>query len=101
MNYTALARANVTIELFEDDSRYEALVVSTNGYMLQPYDTSTTLIGTVLRNNVDITSTIPNIRWTKWNPSEDNVEECTDWNKLHVGQASILIRKKDRAEASK
>ena len=95
MNYTALARANVTIELFEDDSRYEALVVSTNGYMLQPYDTSTTLIGTVLRNNVDITSTIPNIRWTKWNPSEDNVEECTDWNKLHVGQASILITKDD------
>lgn len=95
MNYTALARANIVIELFEDDSKYEALVTSTNGYMLQPYDTSTTLIGTVLRNNVDITSTIPNIRWTKWNPSEDNVEECTEWNKLHVGQASILITKDD------
>lgn len=95
MNYTALARANVTIELFEDDNRYEALVVSTNGNMLQPYDTSTTLVGTVLRNNVDITSTIPNVRWTKWNPSSDNIEECTDWNKLHIGQASILITKDD------
>ena len=95
MNYTALARAHVNIELFEDDTRYEALVVSTNGNMLQPYDTSTTLIGTVLRNNVDITSTIPNVRWTKWNPSADNLEECTDWNKLHIGQSSILITKDD------
>lgn len=95
MNYTALARAHVNIELFEDDTRYEALVVSTNGNMLQPYDTSTTLIGTVLRNNIDITSTIPNVRWTKWNPSADNLEECTDWNKLHIGQSSILITKDD------
>ena len=95
MNYTALARAHVNIELFEDDSRYEALVVSTNGNMLQPYDTSTTLIGTVLRNNIDITSTIPNVRWTKWNPTADNLEECTDWNKLHIGQSSILITKDD------
>ena len=95
MAYTALARANVTIELFENEDKYEAVVVSTNGVMLQPYDTSTTLIGTVLKNNIDITRNIKNIKWTKWNPTSDNLLECEDWNKLHTGSSTITVSKQD------
>ena len=95
MAYTALARANVTIELFENEDKYEAVVVSTNGIILQPYDTSTTLIGTVLKNNIDITKNIKNIKWTKWNPTSDNLLECEDWNKLHTGSSTITVSKED------
>ena len=95
MAYTALARANVTIELFENEDKYEAVVVSTNGVILQPYDTSTTLIGTVLKNNIDITKNIKNIKWTKWNPTSDNLLECEDWNKLHTGSSTITVSKED------
>ena len=95
MAYTALARANVTIELFENEDKYEAVVVSTNGVILQPYDTSTTLIGTVLKNNIDITRNIKNIKWTKWNPTSDNLLECEDWNKLHTGSSTITVSKED------
>ena len=95
MNYTALAKASVTIELFENDDKYEAVVVSTNGTILQPYDTSTTLIGSVLKNNVDVTKNIKNIRWTKWNPTADNLEECEEWNKRHIGKSTIVITKED------
>lgn len=95
MAYTALARASVTIELFENEDKYEAVVVSTNGIILQPYDTSTTLIGSVLKNNIDITKNIKNVRWTKWNPTSDNLEECEDWNKTHIGSPSIIITKED------
>lgn len=95
MAYTALARANVTIELFENEDKYEAVVVSTNGVILQPYDTSTTLIGTVLKNNIDITKNIKNIKWTKWNPTSDNLLECEDWNKFHTGSSTITVSKED------
>lgn len=95
MAYTALARASVTIELFENEDKYEAVVVSTNGVILQPYDTSTTLIGTVLKNNIDITKNVKNLRWTKWNPTADNLEECEDWNKSHIGSSTITISKED------
>ena len=95
MAYTALARANVTIELFENEDKYEAVVVSTNGVILQPYDTSTTLIGTVLKNNIDITKNVKNIKWTKWNPTSDNLLECEDWNKLHTGSSTITVSKED------
>ena len=95
MAYTALARANVTIELFENEDKYEAVVVSTNGVILQPYDTSTTLIGTVLKNNIDITKNIKNIKWTKWNPPSDNLLECEDWNKFHTGSSTITVSKED------
>ena len=95
MAYTALARANVTIELFENEDKYEAVVVSTNGVILQPYDTSTTLIGTVLKNNIDITKNIKNIKWTKWNPTSDNLLECEDWNKFHTGSSVITVSKED------
>ena len=95
MAYTALARANVTIELFENEDKYEAVVVSTNGVILQPYDTSTTLIGTVLKNNIDVTKNIKNIKWTKWNPTSDNLLECEDWNKLHTGSSTITVSKED------
>ena len=93
--YEALTRASVVIELIEDVDKYEAVVVSTNGTMLQPYDTSTTLIGTVLKNNVDITKKIKNVKWTKWNPSSDNIAECPDWNEKHIGMSIIEIGKED------
>ena len=93
--YEALTRASIVIELIEDVEKYEAIVVSTNGTMLQPYDTSTTLIGTVLKNNVDITNKIKNVKWTKWNPSNDNISECPEWNKRHIGMATIEIGKED------
>lgn len=95
MAYKALARASVTIELFEDNERYEANVVSTNGVILQPYDTSTTLIGSVLKNGVDITSEIKDIRWTKWNPTADNLVECPEWNANRKGYSAIEITKED------
>ena len=95
MNYTALAKASVTIELFENDDKYEAVVVSTNGTILQPYDTSTTLIGSVLKNNIDVTKNIKNVKWTKWNPTADNLEECEEWNKKHIGKSTIVITKED------
>ena len=95
MNYTALAKASVTIELFENDDKYEAVVVSTNGTILQPYDTSTTLIGSVLKNNIDVTKNIKNVKWTKWNPTADNLEECEEWNKRHIGKSTIVITKED------
>ena len=95
MAYTALAKASVTIELFENEDKYEAIVVSTNGIILQPYDTSTTLIGTILKNNIDVTKNISNLKWTKWNPTTDNLEECEDWNKSHIGSSSIVITKDD------
>ena len=95
MAYNALARASVVIELFEGDEKYEANVVSTNGVILQPYDTSTTLIGTVTKNGVDITADIKNIRWTKWNPTEDNLVECPEWNEKRVGYSTIQITKED------
>lgn len=93
--YEALTRASIVIELIEDVDKYEAVVVSTNGTMLQPYDTSTTLIGTVLKNNVDITNKIKNVKWTKWNPSSDNISECPEWNKRHIGMSTIEIGKED------
>lgn len=93
--YKALSRASVVIELIEDVEQYEATVVSTNGVILQPYDTSTTLIGTVLKNKTDITNEIKNVKWTKWNPTEDNLIECLDWNKTHKGMRSIQIGKDD------
>ena len=40
--YEALTRSSVVIELIEDIEQYEATIVSTNGVILQPYDTSTT-----------------------------------------------------------
>ena len=95
MAYKALARANVTIELFEDNERYEATVVSTNGVILQPYDSSTTLIGSVLKNGVDITSEIKNVRWTKWNPTADNLVECPEWNEKRIGYKVIEVKKDD------
>ena len=95
MAYKALARASVTIELFEDNERYEANVVSTNGVILQPYDTSTTLIGSVLKNGVDITSEIKDIRWTKWNPTADNLVECPEWNANRKGYPVIEVTKDD------
>lgn len=95
MAYKALARASVTIELFEDNERYEANVVSTNGVILQPYDTSTTLIGSVLRNGVDITSETKNIKWTKWNPTADNLIECPEWNEKRIGLSVIEVSKDD------
>ena len=63
--YNALSRASVVIQLQQDVEQYEATVVSTNGVILQPYDTSTTLIGSVLKNKEDITEKIKDIRWTK------------------------------------
>ena len=95
MAYKALARASVTIELFEDNERYEATVVSTNGVILQPYDSSTTLIGSVLKNGVDITSEIKNVRWTKWNPTADNLVECPEWNEKRIGYKVIEVKKDD------
>ena len=95
MAYNALARASVVIELFEGDEKYEANVVSTNGVILQPYDTSTTLIGSVLKNGVDITEDIKNIRWTKWNPTADNLVECPEWNAQRIGYSTILVSKDD------
>ena len=95
MAYNALARASIIIELFEGDEKYEANVVSTNGVILQPYDTSTTLIGSITRNGVDITADVKNIRWTKWNPTEDNLVECPDWNDKRIGYSQIQITKED------
>ena len=95
MAYNALARASVVIELFEGDEKYEANVVSTNGVILQPYDTSTTLIGSVTRNGVDITADVKNIKWTKWNPTEDNLVECPEWNDKRIGLSTIQITKED------
>lgn len=93
--YNALTRASVIIEVLEDVEKYEAVVVSTNGSILQPYDKNTTLVGTVLKNNTDITNRITNVRWTKWNPTADDIIECPEWNKKHVGQSSIMIDKDD------
>ena len=93
--YEALSRASVVIELIEDVEQYEAVVVSTNGVILQPYDTSTTLIGTVLKNKVDITNKIENVRWTKWNPTKDNLIECPEWNEQHIGMSTIEVTKND------
>ena len=93
--YEALSRASVVIELIEDVEQYEAVVVSTNGVILQPYDTSTTLIGTVLKNKVDITNKIENVRWTKWNPTKDNLLECPEWNEQHIGMSTIEVTKND------
>ena len=90
-----LARASVTIEVVEDMDNYEAQIISTNGSILQPYDTSTTLIGTVLKNKVDITNSITNVKWTKWNPSKDNLIECPEWNERHKGESTIQISKDD------
>ena len=95
MAYNALAKASVIIELFDNEDKYEAVVASTNGVMLQPYDTSTTLIGSVLKNNVDVTKNISNIRWTKWNPSSDNLIECPEWNEKHIGMNIIEVAKED------
>ena len=93
--YNALSRASVVIQLQQDVEQYEAAVVSTNGVILQPYDTSTTLIGSVLKNKKDITDKIKDIRWTKWNPSEDNLIECPDWNRTHNGSHIIEVSKED------
>lgn len=93
--YSALSRASITIELFDDNERYEAIVSSTNGTILQPYDLSTTLIGSVMKENIDVTNKIKDLRWTKWNPSADNLEECADWAKDKRGQSSIIITKDD------
>lgn len=93
--YEALSRASIVIELIEDVEQYEAVVVSTNGVILQPYDTSTTLIGTVLKNKVDITNKIENVRWTKWNPTKDNLIECPEWNEQHIGMSTIEVTKND------
>lgn len=93
--YEALSRASVVIELIEDVEQYEAVVVSTNGAILQPYDTSTTLIGTVLKNKIDITDRIKDIRWTKWNPTEDDMIECPEWNESHKGMNTIQVKKDD------
>lgn len=95
MPYKALARASVNIEIIEDIEQYEALIISTNGVILQPYDTSTTLIGTVLKNKVDITNRIEDVRWTKWNPSNDNLIECEEWNENHIGMSTIILTKED------
>ena len=93
--YNALSRASVVIQLQQDVEQYEATVVSTNGVILQPYDTSTTLIGSVLKNKEDITDKIKDIRWTKWNPSADNLIECPDWNRTHKGSHIIEVSKED------
>lgn len=93
--YEALTRSSVVIELIEDIEQYEATIVSTNGVILQPYDTSTTLIGTVLKNKIDITNKIKNIKWTKWNPTEDNMIECPEWNENHKGMSTIQVTKED------
>ena len=83
--YEALSRASVVIEVIEDVEQYEATLVSTNGVILQPYDTSTTLVGSVLKNKIDVTNKIKDLRWSKWNPTEDNLIECPDWNNSHKG----------------
>ena len=93
--YNALSRASVVIQLQQDVEQYEATVVSTNGVILQPYDTSTTLIGSVLKNKEDITNKIKDIRWTKWNPSADNLIECPEWNRTHKGSHIIEVSKED------
>ena len=93
--YNALSRASVVIQLQQDVEQYEATVVSTNGVILQPYDTSTTLIGSVLKNKEDITDKIKDIRWTKWNPSADNLIECPEWNRTHKGSHIIEVSKED------
>lgn len=93
--YNALSRASVVIQLQQDVEQYEATVVSTNGVILQPYDTSTTLIGSVLKNKEDITDKIKDIRWTKWNPSADNLIECPEWNRTHKGSHIIEVSKAD------
>ena len=93
--YSALSRASITIELFDDNEQYTAIVSSTNGTILQPYDLSTTLIGSVMKNNIDVTNKIEDLRWTKWNPSTDNLEECVDWGKDKRGQSSIIVEKDD------
>ena len=95
MIYEDSSRASVIIELIEDADQYEAVVVSTNGTILQPYDTSTTLIGTVLKNKLDITNKIKDIKWTKWNPTSDNLIECPEWNSKHIGMSTIEIKKDD------
>lgn len=93
--YKVLTRASAIIEVVEDVEKYDAVVVSTNGTILQPYDTSTTLIGSVLKSGTDITSTIKNVKWTKWNPTEDNLVECPEWNSKHIGSSTITISKTD------
>ena len=93
--YEALSRASVIIEVIEDVEQYEATLVSTNGVILQPYDTSTTLIGSVLKNKIDVTNKIKDLRWSKWNPTEDNLIECPDWNNSHKGVNIIEIKKDD------
>ena len=93
--YNALSRASVVIQLQQDVEQYEATVVSTNGVILQPYDTSTTLIGSVLKNKEDITTKIKDVRWTKWNPSKDNLIECPEWNRTHKGSHIIEVSKED------
>lgn len=93
--YKVLTRASAIIEVVEDVEKYDAVVVSTNGTILQPYDTSTTLIGSVLKSGTDITSTIDNVKWTKWNPTEDNLIECPEWNSKHIGSSTITISKSD------
>ena len=93
--YEALSRASVVIEVIEDVEQYEATLVSTNGVILQPYDTSTTLVGSVLKNKIDVTNKIKDLRWSKWNPTKDNLIECSDWGKDYKGVNIIEIEKDD------
>lgn len=95
-SYKKISRADITLELFEDLDNYSASIFSTNGVILQPYDLSTTLIGSLYKNNIDITSdkTIK-YRWTKWTPSNDNMSTDNEWNNKHTGFSKIEITKDD------
>lgn len=95
MSYNKVASADITLTSFNDLDTYSAEIVSSNGSILQPFDLSTTLIGNVYKNNIDITDKCTDFRWTKFTPSEDNLLLDEDWTNKHRGMNKVIVTQDD------
>ena len=89
----SVASATITLYKIEEVSLYQSELLSSNGTIFHPYDTSTTLTFRVYRGIEDITSSIEKIEWVRYSYDSNLYFEDKAWGTPYENNSCITISK--------